>query len=561
MLRASFSGISTALSALQANQKRLDIIGQNLSNMNTPGYTRQQLEASSLNYSHPVSHYTNGSEVTVGFGVYMDRVSQIRDPYLDVQYRSQMNKSSYTDSMQTALDSLARVLDESNISGIRDAFSDIQATLTDMQDLPKVDNAVYESELRARMQALTNLLNQSAKQIHDAEKAEFDRLNGAGTSEEGAEQKVNDILRQIGDLNITIKKNQIFNQPSLELMDERNLLLDELASYLPIEVTYYKDAAHSGTYTAPDGSIRDKGYEYDKHGNVIGKKEWPDDLRVTMDYTDAQGVSHTLVLVNGTEGGKDQNYGSMTVVGDRSDPTKVSVTLNSSPNMDGTTGLEATANFSASESQLKGGSIQASLDMLGKTGTGQTIPGTQTQDKVRGYEYYIKQLDLLAKTFADTMNTINNDPNIAATPGGILLEAQGGGGITAANISISQDWISGAAKIASGSSNRTDVILEMLNSMSKTYTDLGNNSYSDFMNNVSVTLASDSSSNQTSLKTDVIVLNGIHNSRDSVSGVSLDEEAANMMAFSSAYNAASRLMTAFDEALDRLINNTGLVGR
>lgn len=561
MLRASFSGISTALSALQANQKRLDIIGQNLSNMNTPGYTRQQLEASSLNYSYPVSHYTNGSEVVVGFGVHMDRVSQIRDPYLDVQYRSQMNKSSYTDTIQTALDSLARVLDESNISGIRDAFSDIQATLTDMQDLPKVDNAVYESELRARMQALTNLLNQSAKQIQDAEKAEFDRLNGAGTSEEGAEQKVNDILRQIGDLNIRIKKNQIFNTPSLELMDERNLLLDELASYLPIEVTYYKDSDHSGTYTAADGSIRDKGYEYDQHGNVIGKKEWPDDLRVTMDYTDAQGVSHTLVLVNGTEGGKDQNYGSMTVVGDRNDPTKASVTINSSPNMDGTTGMEASADFSASKGQMKGGSIQASLDMLGKAGTGQTIAGTQTLDKVKGYQYYMNQLDILAKTFADTFNDINNDPNIAAVPGGTLFEAQGGGAITAGNISISQDWISGAAKIAGGSSNRTDVILEMLNSMSKTYSDLGNNSFSDFMNNVSVTLASDSQANQTSLKTDVIVLNGIHDSRDSISGVSLDEEAANMMAFSSAYNAASRLMTAFDEALDRLINNTGLVGR
>lgn len=561
MLRASFSGISTALSALQANQKRLDIIGQNLSNMNTQGYTRQQLEASSLNYSYPVSHYTNGSEVVVGFGVHMDRVSQIRDPYLDVQYRSQMNKSSYTDSMQTALDSLARILDESNISGIRDAFSDIQATLTDMQDLPKVDNAVYESELRSRMQALTNLLNQSAKQIQDAEKAEFDRLNGAGTSEEGAEQKVNDILRQIGDLNIRIKKNQIFNTPSLELMDERNVLLDELSSYLPIEVTYYKDSDHSGTYTAPDGSIRDKAYEYDKHGNVIGKKEWPDDLRVTMDYTAEDGSTKTLVLVNGTEGGKDQNYGSMTVVGDRNNPTNASVTINSSPNTDGTTGMEASASFSASKGQLKGGSIQASLDMLGKTGTGQIIAGTQTLDKVRGYQYYMKQLDTLAKTFAEEFNRINNDPNVAAPPGGDLFEAQGGGDFTAANISISQGWISGTNKVAGGSSNRTDVILEMLNSMSKTYTDLGNNSYSDFMNNVSVTLASDSSSNQTSLKTDVIVLNGIHDSRDSVSGVSLDEEAANMMAFSSAYNAASRLMTAFDEALDRLINNTGLVGR
>ena len=62
MVRATFSGFNTALSALQANQKRLDITGQNLSNMNTAGYTRQQLEASSLNYTNPVSHYSNGNE-------------------------------------------------------------------------------------------------------------------------------------------------------------------------------------------------------------------------------------------------------------------------------------------------------------------------------------------------------------------------------------------------------------------------------------------------------------------------------------------------------------------
>lgn len=57
------------------------------------------------------------------------------------------------------------------------------------------------------------------------------------------------------------------------------------------------------------------------------------------------------------------------------------------------------------------------------------------------------------------------------------------------------------------------------------------------------------------------VLNSIQNSRDSVSGVSLDEEASNMMSYISAYNAASRVMTALDEALNTLINSTGLVGR
>ena len=79
--------------------------------------------------------------------------------------------------------------------------------------------------------------------------------------------------------------------------------------------------------------------------------------------------------------------------------------------------------------------------------------------------------------------------------------------------------------------------------------------------NLSTQLASDSSSNQTALKTGTTVLNSIQDSRDSLSGVSLDEEATNMMAYVSAYNAASRLMTAMDEALDVLINKTGLVGR
>ncbi len=91
--------------------------------------------------------------------------------------------------------------------------------------------------------------------------------------------------------------------------------------------------------------------------------------------------------------------------------------------------------------------------------------------------------------------------------------------------------------------------------------DLGDKTFSDYMTNVSTVLANDSLANQTALKTNVTVLNGLQDSRDSVSGVSLDEEASNMMTYLSAYNAASRLMTALDEALNTLINNTGLVGR
>lgn len=153
MIRATFAGFSTAMSALQANQKRLDISGQNLSNMNTPGYTRQALQVSSVNYTNPISHYMNGSEVAVGFGVHMDKVTQIRDPYLDIQYRNQMDKSGYTDAMQASLDRLSDVFDESHVNGIWSAFEDIRSTLINIQDLGKVNDPIYEAEFRSKMQA------------------------------------------------------------------------------------------------------------------------------------------------------------------------------------------------------------------------------------------------------------------------------------------------------------------------------------------------------------------------------------------------------------------------
>ena len=557
MVRATFSGFNTALSALQANQKRLDITGQNLSNMNTAGYTRQQLEASSLNYTNPVSHYSNGNETAVGFGVSMDRVSQIRDPYLDIQYRSQSADCSYTNRLQTALNSLSKVLDETTISGIRQAFDDVLSTLTSMQDPAKVSDPIYESELRTKMQSVCNLFNQASRQITQAEQNEFQRLTGEGSSEQGDVQKINDILRQIGDLNVQIKRNQVAGHPSLELQDERNLLLDELSGYIPIETRYYKDDAHSGN----------NAYDHDANGAVIGKKDWPDDLEVSMNYIDAKGKSQKLILVNGSDLGADgltKNYGQLSVLkGDHqtaasvSDPANISIKFEKAPSYKGK-GPAATNDVYAELKGIRfeGGSLQASLDMLQKTGTGKVINGSTAVDDVRGYQYYSEKLDQLASTFAKSMNDINNGKK--HTDQNLLSNSTDDSttGITAGNIGISKGWTSGTIHISTDGTNRTDTILDMIAAMKDT-TKLNGKTFADYMNNLSTQLASDSSSNQTALKTGTTVLNSIQDSRESLSGVSLDEEATNMMAYVSAYNAASRLMTALDEVLNTLISNTG----
>lgn len=257
----------------------------------------------------------------------------------------------------------------------------------------------------------------------------------------------------------------------------------------------------------------------------------------------------------------------------------------------------------------KSGSIQASLDMLWQDGkstqdikdaSGNTI-GKVAFNKVNGYDYYMNELDRLAYTFGTVMNTINdyyNNYNGQKDPlnSGLLIGGLTGLSYTnvdgaAKKIQIHSDWLGGGSYVSTKGDNSTDAVMDMLEAMSTVYyttgsgknannflndgktaskytgkngimdADLDNNTFIGFINHVSTVLANDSYTNQYTLKNNVTVLNGIQDSRDNYSGVSLDEEASNMMMYMSAYNAASRLMTTLDEALNTLINSTGLVGR
>ena len=63
------------------------------------------------------------------------------------------------------------------------------------------------------------------------------------------------------------------------------------------------------------------------------------------------------------------------------------------------------------------------------------------------------------------------------------------------------------------------------------------------------------------MQNQISVLNQTASTRDGVSGVQLDEEGMDLMHYNQSYTAAARLMTTLDEALDTLINKTGIVGR
>jgi flagellar hook-associated protein 1 FlgK len=85
--------------------------------------------------------------------------------------------------------------------------------------------------------------------------------------------------------------------------------------------------------------------------------------------------------------------------------------------------------------------------------------------------------------------------------------------------------------------------------------------FQEWLTNMSEVLGSDYKETNTLLETYEGAATELDTSRDSVSSVDLNDEAMNLMQYQKSYSAACRLMTTIDEALDKLINGTGTVGR
>ena len=113
MTRSTFSGFTIAQLAMTASQRALDVTGQNIANINTTGYTKQRVDLVSLNLRGG-DKVSTGPASKIGYGVEITGISQIRDPFLDVQFRNQIAKVGTADARQGTLDQLADIFDETD---------------------------------------------------------------------------------------------------------------------------------------------------------------------------------------------------------------------------------------------------------------------------------------------------------------------------------------------------------------------------------------------------------------------------------------------------------------
>ncbi len=548
-MRSSFAGFTTAQLAMRASQKALDVTGQNIANINTKGYTRQRLDLISFSTGRGVSKYESSLNVKVGSGVLTTGLSQIRDPFLDIRYRNEVANVGTQDQKLAVLKDIEIVFDEVTKNGIQNQISDISNMLQKLSS--EVGNSEFDNLVKSSSDVLTKMFNEYAKQLENIRTEHETNLDIDVTN-------INDIIGNIHRLNETIKVNQIHGNAALELQDQRNSLIDELSGYMKIDVKYRIE-------------------------------QITDQVSVEVPVISLVGKSGKIPLIDGNyktelsalkEGDTGYVEGKKNIVITMPDI----VTAPVPPATDPTLTPQAPKNVTE---EVTAGTLKGILDMLNKSG--EFDPGSET---VRGIGYYQKSLDLLASKFADSFNMANRAPmfNDDGTPqldgdgnpmflGKDLFsssEKDADGNpmpITAKNISISEAWNSGVigitASVKPGSPlGSNDNVLNMISILSekmeyKTQDGklLFNGSFQEMFTNTGSMLALDIKSTTALLDNYMTISDEVANMRDNVSAVSLDEEGMNILHYQKSYNAAARLMTALDEALNTVINSMGIVGR
>ena len=461
------SGINIALQAVLTHSQALEVIEHNIANASTPGYRRQSVLLSAAVPS-PIMASDHGLGAGQrGGGVSLEKIQRFNLEFFDGRYRSVSAEAQNWEAQSGILSQLEPMLAETTEDGLLPKLDQFWTSWQKLSTDPT--NTSLRSVLLDDAGSLAGALNRRATQI-----TEF----RAEQNNEVAVQvnDINSLADQIAQLNGEISRVLSVGEQPNDLMDKRDLALDQL-SELTGAVAY--NQKNGEVEVSVGGHVLVVGHDTFK---LHTQTSATDSSVVDVYWSDNQKMMPTSGKLKGTLEVRD----------------KVMV--------DQLNGLNT----------LASGMINQ-VNTIHRTGFGLNNA---------------TNMDFFAGT---------NATDIAVNP---LLDAASIATSSGASQAGNSDIASQIAnlKTVKGMNGGTVTLNEFYNSQ---ITNLG----------VITRRASDNSYQHG------LVTKALGDQRESIAGVSLDEEAADMAKAQKAYQAAARVLTAYDDLLDLVINRMGLVGR
>lgn len=519
-MTSTFHTLETAKRSLFTQTIAINTTGHNIANANTEGYSRQTVKMSA---ARPLEAYGINRSVNpgqLGTGVEVNSIERIREKFLDEQFRNENKSLGAWNIQHDTLEKLEAMISEPSDTGISSLVNGFWKAWSDLSKDP--ENITNRKIVKETTLALTDALNHTSKKLNDL-RTDLTRNVEVNAS------NMNSTLSSIADLNAQITRIESLGDNANDLRDQRDLLTDQLSSLVNIEV-----------------SELENGYQITMGGQVLVTGDTP--TQITPDLLENAFAAGTLN--NGEIYGmffSRENY-----------VTDYQNQLNQFANTLATGDITITL--------PKGAILPEGIVLDGVTYSDASSNRTLATDLV----VTVKGINGL--------HQLGYSAN-SGTPivGGAFFAASDSGTITAGNITVSQAILDDPSLIATSlrtiGSGTSETVVRGNNGLALIMADLkdvkftfgggmtATSTIDDYFKAIVGQVGVQANEAKRQVESAVVLTDQVESSRQSVSGVSLDEEMTNMIMFQHAYSAAARLMTTFDEMMDKLINGTGVVGR
>lgn len=468
---STFSMFEIGKSALIAAKKTMDVTSHNIANAATPGYSRQDA------FLEPI---IQRQALVSGAGVKVAEIRRSRDLFIDAILRSESGREQSFAVQKDVLSHLQTAVSEPSGKSVRAAIDSFWSGWQDLANDPSSLSA--RAQLMERGRSLVDMFRHIGGQMDSVTNDINDNINALVV-------RVNNLSERIAGFNVEIARALARQEPASDLMDRRDLLIDELTNLTGGTVAHLGEGAAVRISVAGFPIVdRDKTYS---------------------------------IEVNSTATGTEFAW--------RSCPTDPPQTMS---NVGGRLG-----GLKAAKEQV--------LD-------------------------FRAQFESLFKSIVDDVNSIHvNGYNASGTPatslpnGGRFFEVPASGADYLKTVQVNSCIVSDPRNICAGriadphDGTNAKAIAKRVNGSDRPQ----DPSFIGIWTAMMGTLGAKAQKVKTGVETQQLLVKELNNRKASVSGVSVDEEMANLIREQHAFNAASRVITIADEVVDTIINRMGHAGR
>ena len=617
-MASTFFGLDIAYTGVQAANAKLNTTANNIANVDTKGYTRQeatQVASDALRISQ--------SYGMAGTGVTVTDINQVRNEFYDVKYwQSQTNLGQYDMKMYYMYQIEDYFTDKDTVEGFEPIFS---AMFDSLEEVYK--QAGTPSTKTQFIGAAGDLCEYFNAQATNLEKLQL----GVNEEIKNKVDEINSIAEQIATLNKQINTIEVNHLRANELRDKRNLLIDQLSRIVDVEVretpiyTTPGGSEKSGIYTyevsIAGGQILVQGYEYNTLECVARSAEekvnqsdadglfeikWSNTMDFNLYGANLGGELKGLIEVR--DGNNEEYFhGTTKSVKPNSDGTyEVTIEV---PNKDYLTDMNkctlpdsgqltlVNTKYKYSGFEFDGTKNPATYTFTIKPDAGQAAPtifdgkeaSVGTKIDYQGIPYYQEQMNEWVRIFAKAMNDIEKTAvDEEGNPAEVLFTAKDKVNgteikfddsladnkykssdsdyyrLTAGNISVNNEMVKDASKFGTtvdikkggDAQDVTELLLTVQDDKNKV--NFRGCSAKEFLQCITSDIALSANNAKTFTENYTNINKSVSQTRLSISGVDNDEEALHLVKFQEAYNLSAKVMQIMTEIYDRLILQTGV---